>query len=141
VVTSTRPAFRLSLDLRHEVRETSSSVGPSKAEVRCRKAARQHWDALEAAPPGPPLVPRYPSSVRVPRDWDRVGRETDEPQGDAALEDLFRRIYANASDDTRRAMIKSYTESGGTVLSTNWDEVKEGRVRPEPPPGLEPKRL
>jgi len=41
-----------------------------------------------------------------------------------ALDSLFKKIYKDASDDTRRAMIKSYQTSGGTVLSTNWDEVK-----------------
>ena len=36
-------------------------------------------------------------------------------------------------------MIKSYQTSGGTVLSTNWKDVKEkdyeGRDRPEAPKG------
>ena len=29
-------------------------------------------------------------------------------------------IYGRGSDEQRKAMIKSFTESGGTVLSTNW---------------------
>jgi suppressor of G2 allele of SKP1 len=35
--------------------------------------------------------------------------------GDPAM-NLFKQIYANANEDTRRAMMKSYMESGGTVL-------------------------
>lgn len=33
--------------------------------------------------------------------------------------------------DTRRAMIKSYQTSGGTVLSTNWKEVREKEYEKE----------
>jgi hypothetical protein len=32
-------------------------------------------------------------------------------------------------------MMKSYQESGGTTLSTNWDEVKKGKVEVKPPAG------
>jgi suppressor of G2 allele of SKP1 len=33
-----------------------------------------------------------------------------------------------ATDETKRAMNKSYSESGGTVLSTNWKEVSQKKV-------------
>lgn len=46
-----------------------------------------------------------------------------------------------ADENTRKAMIKSFQTSGGTVLSTNWNEVKEkdyeNKDRPEPPKGQE----
>jgi len=39
----------------------------------------------------------------------------------------------------RRAIEKSFYESGGTVLSTNWSEVGKGKVEGSPPKGLEMK--
>jgi hypothetical protein len=33
--------------------------------------------------------------------------------------------YHDPEQETRRAMVKSYQTSGGTVLSTNWDEVSK----------------
>mmetsp|Transcript_29255 Transcript_29255/g.79138 ORF Transcript_29255/g.79138 Transcript_29255/m.79138 type:complete len:424 (+) Transcript_29255:160-1431(+) len=64
------------------------------------------------------------------RDWDAIEKNIEEdekkekPEGDEAMNQLFKQIYANANEDTRRAMVKSFQTSGGTVLSTNWDEVK-----------------
>jgi len=37
-------------------------------------------------------------------------------------------------------MMKSYQESGGTTLSTNWDEVKKAPVEVKPPAGSEWKK-
>ncbi|GFF40440.1 lanosterol synthase [Aspergillus lentulus] len=46
---------------------------------------------------------------------------------------FFKKLYANADPDTRRAMVKSYVESQGTSLSTNWKEVSQGKVEARPP--------
>lgn len=50
---------------------------------------------------------------------------------------FFKQIYKGASPDARRAMMKSYQESNGTALSTNWDEVGKGKVETVPPAGME----
>jgi len=60
--------------------------------------------------------------------------------GDSSVNKFFQDIYGNADDNTRRAMMKSFTESGGTTLSTNWDEVGKGPVEVKPPTGSEWKK-
>ena len=90
----------------------------------------------------------YPSSSKVKKDWSQLDKEFDEQEKEDALKDgnegmwrLFRDIYAKGNEETRRAMIKSFQTSGGTVLSTNWNEVKdkdyERKERPEAPSGQE----
>jgi suppressor of G2 allele of SKP1 len=62
-------------------------------------------------------------------DWDKVEKEVQKEEkeekleGDAAVMKFFREIFKDADEDTRRAMMKSYQESGGKSLSTNWEEV------------------
>ena len=60
--------------------------------------------------------------------------------GDSTLNGFFQKIYGDADEDTKRAMMKSYSESGGTTLSTNWADVKKGEVEVKPPQGQEWKK-
>lgn len=85
-------------------------------------------------PPRPPPRPPRPSLFdlafrRKKKDWDALNRavqeeeEKETPEGDAGVMKFFRQLYSGADEETRRAMMKSYQESGGTALSTNWEEV------------------
>jgi len=121
----------------------------SKVEIRLVKAhPGTQWrtltsnsddDTSVSRPTPPSCAPT--SSIHGPKNWDKLAAEAEadepKPEGDAALDALFKQIFANGTDDQRRAMIKSYTESGGTVLSTNWDEVKAKHVDGSPPKGQE----
>ncbi|KAI3800194.1 hypothetical protein L1987_35504 [Smallanthus sonchifolius] len=127
----------------------------TKVEIRLAKAESIHWTSLEFV--NNSLVvqrsnvstaiqkPSYPSS-RPTKDWDKLEaqvkkEEKDEKlDGDAALNKFFRDIYKDADDDTRRAMRKSFVESNGTVLSTNWKEVGSKMMEGTPPDGMEMKK-
>lgn len=146
--TTTNSDFINTVHLLYQVDPTHStySVKPNKVEVILKKIEPSIWNTLEPSKL-PDSKPTYPSSSKKAKDWDKLNREFDEelkkdkPEGEAALNELFKQIYENSDEDTRRAMIKSYQTSGGTVLSTNWGEVKEkdyeGRDRPDPPKGQE----
>lgn len=68
------------------------------------------------------------------KNWDAIidefEKEEEQSQG---VNDLFKQIYESGNDEVRRAMNKSFQESGGTVLSTNWSNVADKKVEPKPP--------
>ena len=71
-------------------------------------------------------------------DADAVADENydeDDDGGDPANA-FFKKIFKDADPDTKRAMMKSYQESNGTALSTNWAEVGKGKVETSPPDGM-----
>ncbi|KAF8898769.1 SGS-domain-containing protein [Infundibulicybe gibba] len=134
------------------------SIGKVKIEVRLTKAVPGRWGGLigdspdplanSAAPQATPSVP----STKPKKNWEGITTEIltkekevtmeEDPNvgGDSTLNSFFQKIFGDADEDTKRAMMKSYQESGGTTLSTNWDEVKKSKVEVKPPAGAEWKK-
>jgi suppressor of G2 allele of SKP1 len=99
--------------------------------------------------------PPYPTSSRKgAKDWDKVAKDlSTKPTADGKggvendLDDegdetnvFFKHLYKGASPEQQRAMMKSYQESGGTVLSTDWNDIGSRDVVPEPPEGMVAKK-
>ncbi|XP_043488855.1 protein SGT1 homolog isoform X2 [Polistes fuscatus] len=149
--------YSLELDLAHPIvpDQCSYKILPSKIEIKLKKQDGIRWTILEGNPvknvvePIPQEIlqsgnqPKYPSSSKKSKDWNKVEKEIEKqeaeekPEGEAAVNALFQQIYGSGSDEVRRAMNKSFLESGGTVLSTNWSVVGKGKVERKPPDGME----
>ncbi|PNP57106.1 hypothetical protein THARTR1_02948 [Trichoderma harzianum] len=150
------------LDLWGEIIPSKSqyTVTPNKVELSLAKKTPGKWAALKAdgsakrAPvPSPQVVetssekapaaapaPAYPTSSRSgPKDWDKFGAE-ENSDDEKDVNRFFKQLYKGATPEQQRAMMKSFTESNGTSLSTNWDDVKDKKVETVPPDGVEAKK-
>ncbi|KAG6851077.1 hypothetical protein H0H93_002969 [Arthromyces matolae] len=148
--------------LKGQINPSSSTytIGKVKVEARFVKAIPGRWGGLIGDSPDVLANSAAPSSSdngtrRIPskKNWEGITTEIlsgdkeksteEDPNvgGDSTLNSFFQKIYGDADDDTKRAMLKSYTESGGTTLSTNWDEVGKGPVEVKPPQGSDMLRL
>lgn len=85
------------------------------------------------------IRPQYPTSNRKQVDWTSYKVEEDKLEGDAATNEMFRKWFATEDEDGQRAMLKSYYESGGTVLTAQWKDVKDKKVECHPPEHMEVK--
>jgi len=145
--------YSLEIDLAHPVVPAQSSyrILSTKLEVKIRKKEGVRWNALEGTGSDPiagggASQTTSTSGLKAPyssgRDWNKIEKvlekETEEKkEGEAALNEMFQNIYKDASDDVKKAMNKSFQESGGTVLSTNWNEIGKEKVDVKPPDGME----
>lgn len=123
---------------------------PAPAYPTSSKSGPKNWDKIALSYQKPP-----PPSDKG-KDKDNKGGEAKEHNDDDDEDDdnvyideyedgdpanaFFKKLYAGADPDTRRAMVKSFQESGGTALSTDWGEVKKKKVEVSPPDGMEEKK-
>ncbi|XP_043927623.1 protein SGT1 homolog [Protopterus annectens] len=144
--------YKLNLSLLHPIvaEQSTFKVLSTKLEIRMKKTEAVRWEKLE----GDGILPsvkhftpdechKYPSSSHYTRNWDKLVVELKEEEkgekleGDAALNKLFQQIYDDGSDEVKRAMNKSFMESAGTVLSTNWTDVGKRKVDISPSDDME----
>jgi len=113
---------------------TSITDGPPNAYVS--KSGPKNWDK----------VVNDITSKKSGKDGDNTKNGGDNDNYDYEVEDgdptnaFFKKLYAGASPEVQRAMMKSFTESNGTALSTNWAEVGSKAVETQPPSGMEAKK-
>ncbi|XP_015219362.1 protein SGT1 homolog [Lepisosteus oculatus] len=145
--------FNLKKHLLHSIvpEQSTFKILSSKIEIKMRKTEAIRWEQLEgegAKPNVKQFTPsQYPSSSHYTKNWDKLvvdikeEEKSEKLEGDAALNKLFQQIYADGSDEVKRAMNKSFMESGGTVLSTNWSDVSKRKVDVSPPDDAEWKKF
>lgn len=135
--TATNYELLLNLFKPINAEKSSHKVSPSKVEITLVKETAEKWDQLEQKAE---IAPK-PTIKRVPN-WDKLAKEIQEKDDEEAVDDeaanqAFKKIYMNSSEEIRRAMNKSYIESGGTVLSTDWSQIGRKKVEIEAPEGME----
>ena len=107
-------------------------IKEEKVLVKLKKVEAFEWQelfgktALGEAPPkrsrpmaesSKPAVETKARPYASDKDWNAIERDVEEeerkekPEGDEAMNKLFQQIYANSSEETKRAMIKSYQTS------------------------------
>lgn len=122
--------------LRGDTNAASAALAPAAAAPISQPAA----PAAPAEAKPTTTSPSYPTSSRTgAKNWDKVLQEENVDEKES-VNDFFKHLYKDATDDQRRAMMKSFTESNGTSLSTNWADVKDGKVETVPPEGVVPKK-
>eukprot|EP01096_Ripella_sp_DP13-Kostka_P014286 TRINITY_DN6409_c0_g1_i2.p1 TRINITY_DN6409_c0_g1~~TRINITY_DN6409_c0_g1_i2.p1 ORF type:complete len:376 (+),score=154.54 TRINITY_DN6409_c0_g1_i2:78-1205(+) len=148
---SSEYSLDLSLCDKISPQDTVVSFLSTKVEVRLKKANEgTKWTALERPANADIIVTKwddsssvnkhlYPTSAKIKKNWDSIVKNDEEEKltGDAALNKVFQDIFARGSEEQKRAMMKSFVESGGTVLSTNWEDVGKRTVECTPPNGME----
>ncbi|KAI3381304.1 hypothetical protein SNEBB_005494 [Seison nebaliae] len=128
------------LKLWEEIDQSSVQIEKTEKEVKIsgKKKSGGLWESLEKTNTEKATIKSmdYDKFNKMAKEIEKE-EETETGEGDEALTKMFRKIYADGSDEQKKAILKSFSESGGTVLSTNWNEVKNDKVEVKPPDGME----
>lgn len=126
---------------------SSHAVKSTKIEITLVKQQKGKWPTLEASsvasgnsevPSDKPLT--YPSSAKKTINWANFNVDDGEEEANQNENDFFAKLYKDTDDDTRKAMMKSFQESNGTVLTTDWSDAQSKTFEPSPPEGMETKK-
>lgn len=132
IILANEERYNLNLNLLHDIDTNRSTYKllPSKIEIALMKSHANRWESLEKKEP----IKKIETGEK---NWDALANQLTDDKDAESVETLFSKIYSDGTDDQKRAMIKSFYESGGTVLSTNWNEVAKSTVEVKPPEGVE----
>ena len=114
---------------------STSSTAHAAAYPTSSKHGTKDWDALAKQE----LRKAREEAAAKAGPSDKPVAEDDEDDESDPLHGFFKKIYAGADPDTKKAMMKSFVESNGTTLSTDWNKVKSGKVETKAPEGYEEK--
>jgi SGS domain/CS domain len=141
VVRPGQPDFELERDLfgTIDVAKSSWTATKYKFEIVLRKVSGEEWTALSSSAEKAELSAaekarvlgeaKLKAAAASKKNWDAIAeKELEGEKDDDGPMALFRTIYKDADEDTQRAMMKSYQESGGKVLSTDWKDVGSRKV-------------
>lgn len=105
-----------------------------KIEVKFRKCEPGRWYSVDGK-----YLQRLQKQDEIERINDEIERMNREAEGEENAEerrnkdlmDMLKDLYSNGNDEIRMAMDKSFNESNGTVLSTDWKTVSSKNIKPE----------
>ncbi|KAI8657746.1 hypothetical protein NCS57_01153700 [Fusarium keratoplasticum] len=118
---------------------TISEKAPEQPKTEEKQESAQPTESKKA-PEASNAAHQYPSSSRTgPKNWDTLV-DDDEAEDTSDVNLFFKKLYKGATPEQQRAMMKSFTESSGTSLSTDWNDVKNRTVETVPPEGVEAKK-
>ncbi|KAI3404504.2 SGT1 [Candida oxycetoniae] len=132
-----------------QVSDSKYKIYSTKLEITLKKRNPGKWPALEKGNGNESSntksigegkeqsingAPAYPSSAKKKINWDNF--QVEEDKGDSEPNQFFQKIFQDMDDDSRRAMMKSYIQSNGTVLTTSWEEARDKEFETSPPEGM-----
>ncbi|KPM35856.1 hypothetical protein AK830_g10714 [Neonectria ditissima] len=119
---------------------SEESTKPDAAEPAAPSLEAKGKEPAAPVEPSKPAGLSYPTSSRTgAKNWDTFGDDEDEEEG-KDVNVFFKKLFKGANPEQQRAMMKSFTESNGTSLSTDWNDVKDRTVETVPPEGVEAKK-